>query len=244
MTGYFDELAAALRSRGRPGAEVAATVADLSGYLAETGTSPEEEFGPAGLFAERLTGSGGAQEPGAGAETWKWICDIYTDRRHLNSYGDQGWEVEGLDRLGRFVCRRDRDAPMRWEYRREAANGAVERDTLAAGLAPDGWEPCGHWVFYMYFKRPKAAEAGPAAALDTTPRTPDRHLFFGDRYRGKLKQSGLAGVLSAAVTVAVIQFGGDISALPILIGAAIAAPIAGYFGWQRVKRDVIRGVED
>ncbi|NDZ77980.1 hypothetical protein G3I19_05445 [Streptomyces sp. SID10853] len=244
MTRYFDELAAALRSHGRPGEEVAATVADLSGYLAETGRGPEEEFGPAGLFAERLTGGGGTGEPGAGAETWKWTCDIYTDRRHLNFYGDQGWEVEGLDRLGRFVCRRDRDAALRWEYRREAANNAAERDTLTTGLAPDGWEPCGHWFFFMYFKRPRAAEAGPDAALNAAPGPPDQHLFFGDRSRGKLKQAGLAAAVSGAATFTVIHFGADAAALPILIGAAIAVPIGGFLGWHRVKRDVIRGIED
>ncbi|WP_405776841.1 hypothetical protein [Streptomyces sp. NBC_00859] len=243
MTKYFDDLTAALRSHGMPGEDVAATVADLSGYLAETGTSAEEEFGPAVIFAERLAGGGGAGEPGDGAETWKWICDIYTDRRYLNFYGDQGWELEGLDRLGRFVCHRDPDAAMRWEYRREAAKNAAERDTLAAGLAPDGWEPCGHWVFYMYFKRPKAAGAGPAAALDTTPRAPDRHLLLGDRYRGKLRQMAVSAVIAGLVTFALIHFSGGLPRTPVLIGAAVAAPLAGYLGWRRIKREVISGAE-
>lgn len=242
---YFGDLAGKLRASGMPRSEVAATVAELTGYLAESGSAdPYEEFGAPEDFAARLTGGRAAEEPGAEAETWKWTADIYTDRKHLNHYGDQGWEVEGLDRLGRFVCRRDPAAAMRWEYRRESANNAAERESVTAGLAPDGWEPCGHWMFFMYFKRPKAASAGPAAGLDELVAPPAKQLFLSNRYRGKLKQMVAAGLVSGTVTAAAIHYGGEPVIYPALIGAAVAAPVGLALGWQRVKREVAQGVED
>ncbi|MFF1480037.1 hypothetical protein ACFVYD_21195 [Streptomyces sp. NPDC058301] len=242
---YFGALAEKLRAAGMPRSEVTATVAELTGYLAESGSAdPYEEFGAPEDFAARLTGGRAAQEPRAEAETWKWTADIYTDRKHLNHYGDQGWEVEGLDRLGRFVCRRDPAAAMRWEYRRESANNAAERDAVSAGLAPDGWEPCGHWMFFMYFKRPKAASAGPAAELDDLVAPPAKQLFLGTTYRGKLKQMVGAAVVSGTVTAFAIHYGGDPVIYPALIGAAVAAPAAMVLAWHRVKRQVAQGVED
>ncbi|MFI1173102.1 hypothetical protein [Streptomyces melanogenes] len=242
---YFRALAEKLRASGMPPGEVAANVAELTGYLAESGsTDPYEEFGAPEDFAARLTGGRAAQEPGAEAETWKWTADIYTDRKYLNHYGDQGWEVEGLDRLGRFVCRRDPAAAMRWEYRRETGNNAAERESVTAGLAPDGWELCGQWMFFMYFKRPKAASAGPAAGLDELVAPPAKQLFLSDRYRGKVKQMLAAAVVSGTATATAVHYGGDSVAYPALIGAAVAAPVGVALAWQRIKREVAQGVED
>ncbi|GAA0603961.1 hypothetical protein [Streptomyces crystallinus] len=245
QSDYFRALAERLRAAGMRRDEVASTVAELTGYLAESGsTDPYEEFGAPEDFAARLTGGRATEEPAAEAETWKWTADIYTDRKHLNHYGDQGWEVEGLDRLGRFVCRREPAAAMRWEYRRESANSAAERASVAAGLAPDGWEPCGHWMFFMYFKRPKAASAGPAAGLDELVAPPAKQLFLSTTYRGRLKQMLAAGLVSGSVTAAALHYGGDSVMYPVLIGAALALPAGLALGWQRVKREVAQGVED
>ncbi|MFD9792633.1 hypothetical protein ACFWXK_16955 [Streptomyces sp. NPDC059070] len=242
---YFEALAAALRSGGMPRPEVSATVAELSGYLADSGgTDPYEEFGAPEVFAARLTGGRTDREPAAEAETWKWTADIYTDRKHLNHYGDQGWEVEGLDRLGRFVCRRDPAAAMRWEYRRESADTAAGREAVTAGLAPDGWEPCGQWMFFMYFKRPKAASAGPAAGLDELVAPPAKQLFLSGRYRGSLKKMTASGVASGTATALAIHFAGDEVAYWALAGAAVAVPAAVVLAWKRVKREVATGVED
>lgn len=134
---------------------------------------------------------------------------------------------------------------MRREYRSEAANNGAERYTVAADLAPDGWGRCRHRVSYLYVQRPRATGAGPVAALTSTPRTPNRLLAPGHRYRGRPKQPGLAAVIPGTVTFAVIRLGGQVSATPILTGAAIAAPVAapigGCLSGQRVKRDVTRG---
>lgn len=241
---YFADLAECLRAAGLPQEQVASTVADLGGYLAESGsTDPYEEFGAPQTFAAGLVEGRVADEPDAEAETWKWATDIYADRRLLNHYGDQGWEVEGLDRLGRFVCRRDVQAAMRWEYRREIANNAKERESVSAGLALDAWEPCGHWLYFMYFKRPKAASAGPAAGLDALVAQPDKQLFLSGKYRGKLKQMAVGAVISGTVSTLVLSYGGDDAFFPFLIASLVAAPVGAYLGWSRMKREIV-GAEE
>lgn len=239
-TEYFAELGRLLAARGMPEQEVSATVADLTGYLAESGTADaREEFGAPDVFADRLTQGPGAERPEAGAETWKWTADIYTDRRLLNQYGAEGWEVEGIDFVGRFVCRRP-DAAMRWEYRRETAHGAKERETLFADLEPDGWEPCGRWLHMTYFKRPAAASAGPAAELPATPATPSRHVFFSAKSRG------LLAVFVISMTLLVLGYGFgliDLNRPGTYLGMLAAIPVGGLLGWYGVKRDIAKGIE-
>ncbi|MFE3522130.1 hypothetical protein ACFXOD_11105 [Streptomyces sp. NPDC059161] len=240
-TEYFTELGGLLRSGGMPEREAAATVADLRGYLAESGSvDPYEEFGGAEEFAARLTGRDPEERPATAAETWKWTADIYTDRILLDEYGEQGWEVEGIDRFGRFVCRRDPDTAMRWEYRRETAHGATERDRTAAALAPDGWEPCGRWLFMTYFKRPASASAGPAAALESAPAAPSRQVFFSAKYRALLVVFAVSVVLLVLSTgFGVVDLNDPAFYWPMLAAAAVGAGA----GWYGVKRDVNRGAE-
>jgi hypothetical protein len=179
--GYFGELAAALGAAGVPADRIDATVSELAAHLAETGSTPEEEFGPAAAFAARLGGTTpDVTGPADEAETWTWTADVYNDRRLLALHGDQGWEVERLDALGRFVCRRTSGTALRWEYRREIV-GERRREGLLDRLEPDGWELCGEWFFYAYFKRPKAASTGPAAALTALPQRPARSWYIGTR---------------------------------------------------------------
>ncbi|MFF1508775.1 hypothetical protein [Streptomyces sp. NPDC058326] len=183
---YFTGLSDALRAAGIPDAQIAATVEDLRAHLAETGTDPEDEFGPAEGFAARLGGLAPAPgEPDERAESWTWTADLFNDRRMLAVHGDQGWEVESLDTLGRFVCRRSATAALRWEYRREVI-GARRRAKVLAELEPEGWELCGEWLVYGYFKRPRAATAGPAGGLETRPATPHRWLFLSRRGKAAL----------------------------------------------------------
>ncbi|GAA2466909.1 hypothetical protein [Streptomyces macrosporus] len=202
---YFTELADRLRARGLAEARVTAVLADLHEYLLDADTTPEAEFGPVEEFAEQLVRGGTdaspaepAGEPGPRAEEWRWLCDAYTDRELLARFGDQGWEVERIDRLGRFVCRRDPAGAMRWEYRREIVS-RKDHDEVAARLAPDGWEPCGRWTYITYFKRPRAAVTGPAAELPAVPEPPARRLFLGSKYRWLLVAAaaawGVAGVV-------------------------------------------------
>ncbi|WP_329036060.1 hypothetical protein OIE71_24350 [Streptomyces sp. NBC_01725] len=239
-TGYFEELATALRAGGMAEREVGVTVTDLTAYLAETDSTAEEEFGPVEEFAARLTGGdgadGGPEEPEATAETWKWTTDIYNDRRLLNVYGAQGWEVERLDSFGRFVCRRTVGATLRWEYRREVLTGRG-RGTVEAELAPDGWEPCGQWTYYLYLKRPGAASTGPAATVTTRPGTPRWSFYFGRKTRALLAVTAVSALILAFLYVSgAVEFN-----LALFIPIALAAGIAAQSG---VRKDVIDGAEE
>ncbi|MGW7433092.1 hypothetical protein ACWGIN_26550 [Streptomyces sp. NPDC054861] len=233
---YFDELATALRAAGVPAEQITATVSELRGHLADAGSSPEEEFGPAARFAARLGGTAPtAAEPDGGAETWLWTADIYNDRRLLAHYGDQGWEVEGLDGLGRFRCRRVPGAALRWEYRRELISGKRRAEALDR-LTPEGWEMCGEWTVYAYFKRPKAASEGPAGALDTLPARPGRWLFLSREGKALL---AVWAVLVAAM-VAVVFFGAlDLPPLTVVF-AALFGLAGGLIG---LKRDAAKGCQ-
>ncbi|MEU7119713.1 hypothetical protein [Streptomyces zaomyceticus] len=206
---YFTELSAALRAAGVADEQIAATVEDLRGHLAETGAAPEEEFGPAAGFAARLGGLAPVPgEPDGRAESWTWTADLFNDRRMLALHGDQGWEVESLDSLGRFVCRRSTTATLRWEYRREVI-GARRRAKVLAELEPEGWELCGEWLVYGYFKRPRAATAGPAGALEARPDAPHRWLFLSRR--GKVALAVwlvLVGGAAAACFIGTLGMGG------------------------------------
>ncbi|WP_431901155.1 hypothetical protein [Nonomuraea sp. bgisy101] len=217
MTGYFDELAVRLRERGVPEDTVRATVADLTAYLSETSGDPEEEFGPAAEFAEQL-GVTPVAEPVAEEDTWRWTADIFVDERRLNEFGDQGWEVDRVDAVGWFISHRDLREPQRWEYRREVVT-RKGRQALVERLAPDGWEPCGTWVFYEYFKRPKAASLGPEAGIDSPPSAPVKGVFFSKRFY-LLMVVMLAGLIFALALLPSASGAGEGFVVGLLIGAA------------------------
>ncbi|GAA2289401.1 hypothetical protein OKJ48_44220 [Streptomyces kunmingensis] len=202
---YLAELARLLLARGLPPDHVAATVADLRGHLAESGpVDPAEELGPVADFARQLAPEGTDQDavaPDEHVETWRWSADTYADEALLGRFGDEGWEVERIDALGRFVSHRDPEQPQRWEYRRELVTRG--RAALDRRLAVQDWEPCGTWVVYGWYKRPKAATPGPAAQFTAPPpQAPARHAFFSRRFCVTTAVAALA-LIAAAVAVAV-----------------------------------------
>ncbi|MFB7587202.1 hypothetical protein [Streptomyces sp. NPDC056169] len=224
---YFTELTDALRTAGVPDEQIAATVEDLRGHLTETGAHPEEEFGPAAAFAAQLGGlAPRPAEPDEQAESWTWTADIFNDRRMLAVHGDQGWEVESLDSLGRFVCRRSATATLRWEYRREII-GARRRAKVLAELEPEGWELCGEWLAYGYFKRPRAATTGPAGALEARPAAPLRWLFLSRR--GKVALAVWAVLVGGAMAGC---FMGTLGTGGLAITIALASMFSALFTSQ------------
>ncbi|MFE3325519.1 hypothetical protein [Streptomyces sp. NPDC059176] len=235
---YFDELTRALRDAGVPEDQAEATVSELNAHLVETGGTAEDEFGPAVEFAELLSGGapGPATEPGEETETWTWTADINNDLRLLAVHGDQGWEVERLDGLGRFVCRRVRGSALRWEYRREIVGGRRRAEVLDR-LTPEGWEICGQWLFYAYFKRTKAASTGPAAALDAPPPAPRRTYFFSR------PMQILLAAWALSVTALVVMVLTGTYALPWYASAACAALGAAAAAYG-LKRDLTKAGED
>ncbi|QKW33885.1 hypothetical protein HUT06_07450 [Actinomadura sp. NAK00032] len=236
---YFDELTRRLRGRGLPEKEITRTVADLAAFAAESGTDPEQEFGTPDEFAAQLAGAGepgsapaGAAAPPASAETWTWRADAFHEREVLNRYGDEGWEVERVDSVGRFVSRRTGDHPLRWEYRRETALPR-NRAAVAERLAPDGWEPCGSWFHFEYFKRPKAVMLGLEGELDLPPEAPAQATYWSRRF-----YLFLAGYIAliAAVCTAWIVFALDDSRSTFiggfLAGGVVAVALVGLRLWQ------------
>ncbi|QEU95204.1 hypothetical protein [Streptomyces kanamyceticus] len=226
--GYLIDLAERLRSHGLPADRVEATVADLAAHLEESGADDAEaEFGPADEFAAQLVPAAGERTPAAPAEqveTWRWTADTYVDEELLNRFGGEGWEVERVDALGRFVSHRDLASPQRWEYRRELVSRG--REGLDARLAPDGWEACGTWAVYAWFKRPLAASLGPAAEVASPPPVPERSRFFSRKFYALLAVLAVA-VAVAGVSVAVGD-GEESSGAGFLVGllcgaAAVAA---------------------
>jgi len=220
-----------------PADRVGATVGELAGYLAESGGEPEEEFGPATELAGELAGASAPPvEPAADARTWSWTADLFHDVKMLNEYGAQGWEVDRVDARGLFVCARDPEHPQQWEYRRELVATGRRRSVLDR-LAPDGWEPCGTWVGFEYFKRPRAASLGPAAELTAPPRAPDRGVFLSPRFYAFV--AGVLVVLALAVA-ALLRFGeldGDVSTvLGLLSGAAVGALVPMTVLWIVQRR--------
>jgi hypothetical protein len=234
---YFDDLAERLRGSGVPSDEVSGMVDDLAAYVAEAGTSPEEEFGPVEKFAAQLAPSGndawdGDSPPDASAQTWRWTADAFHERTMLNRFGDDGWEVERVDSVGRFVCRRDGERPQRWEYRRETVLPS-RRNAAAERLAPEGWEPCGSWVQFEYFKRPKAASLGPGAELQAPPGVPGKRFFWSRRFYV---------FIACYVVFIVVVCGGWLAFAPgnsrggflvgFLLGAVIAAVLMTVRMWR------------
>ncbi|WP_426404312.1 hypothetical protein ACN9M0_26190 [Streptomyces sp. R-07] len=219
---YFAELTDALRAAGVPEEQIGRTTAELRGHLAETGTAPEEEFGPAGAFAARFGGLAPAPgEPDEAAEHWTWTADLFNDRRMLAVHGAQGWEVEGLDGLGRFVCRRAPGVALAWEYRREVTAGH-RRTRVLDELTPEGWELCGEWLVYGYFKRPRAATAGPAGTLEAPPAAPHRWLFLSRRGKAVLAAwCVLVGGAAAAFFIGALGAPG--LAIVIALASALSA---------------------
>ncbi|MGW5878613.1 DUF2812 domain-containing protein [Nocardiopsis terrae] len=175
---YLDELEKLLRERGVAPEWIRATTDDLAAFMAEGGTDPEEEFGPVAEFADDLTGedggTGSATE--SGTETLVWGADAFESPARMNEMGAQGWEVDRVDPRGRFVSHRG-EHPQTWEYRQESALGSRERARTAGRLASEGWEPCGHYFVFAYFKRARAALVGPRAELTERPE-PARKRFF------------------------------------------------------------------
>ncbi|MEU6412581.1 hypothetical protein [Microbispora sp. NPDC046933] len=236
MSGYLDELGALLRAGGVPAAQVEATVADLAAYVAETGADAEDEFGPVGEFAGQLLAAHTPETDAADATEWRWTADIFADRQTLARLGDQGWEVDRVDHLGRFVSHRDPERPQRWEYRREPVTPGGGR-ALAARLAPDGWEPCGTWICFEYFKRPRAASVGPAAQLDSPPAAPGRSVFFSRRF-----YLLLAVLLLALVTPGILWGSSDGDGPGFFAGMAVGgcvaiAALAAMWLWTARRRD-------
>lgn len=232
MSTYFDEVAARLREHGVEEGRARELLDDLAAYTEESGTDPETEFGAPDRFAAELTTMADGDTE-ADSDVFRWGCDVFIAPERLNEMGAQGWEVEKVDALGRFVSHRPPERPQTWEYRQEVTIGSGDRERLMERLAPEGWEPCGRWSVLAYFKRPVSAELGPAAELDEPPKNEGRPFAMGK-----------AGVLWVVVCLALfvsslswsvlrLREGGDTTGFVAgaLTGAVIGVVLLWLGGW-------------
>ncbi|MEV0524448.1 hypothetical protein AB0I66_13580 [Streptomyces sp. NPDC050439] len=230
---YLLDLADRLRELGLPADRIEATVADLGAHLDESdGADPEAEFGSVDEFARELAPAGAQRPdaPGAHVETWRWTADTYVDEELLNRFGDEGWEMERVDALGRFVSHRDLERPQRWEYRRELVTRG--REGLDERLAPDGWEACGNWIVYAWFKRPLAASLGPGAEVGSPPPAPGRRWFLSRKFALLVIAAGVVVVLAGLMVA--LDDGEASSGLGFAAGILAGAlfPLAALWSWQ------------
>lgn len=134
--------------------------------------------------------------PEEGADTWVWTADALQEVGLLARFGGQGWEAERLDRLGRFVCRHDRQTPLRWSYRRETAGGR-HREQLTARLATEGWDLFGTWGPLRVLQAARGGGHGPG--FPSCPRPLDLRDARGCRGRRRGPRS-CSGASAPALT--------------------------------------------
>lgn len=153
VEAYLSELAASLQARGADSARMSEAVAEVEVHLAESGEDPLEAFGPPDEYAERLLLR---EERRADRADAQWTertfrATAFGEMGLLKEAGRQGWE---LTEVGGYAlhCRRPRDpeAARRWEYRRRVS---VDRGAILENMTALGWEPCGVWLPFHYFKR-------------------------------------------------------------------------------------------
>jgi hypothetical protein len=225
-TPYFEELSERLRQGGVPADRATDMIDDLSAYLAESGTDPHDEFGPAETFAAQLLATAPAASdsaPGPSDERWTFHADAFNEMDLLREFGDQGWEVVSYDLATGFDCRRSLENPQRWEYRREI----VPRNpgAVAGRLAEDGWEPAATYMFWRYFKRPVAATTGPAAALKAPPVPPTRRTYWSPQFRRQVV--ALFVFLGVAIAMSSLAVSGSSSVLSTVAGAFTGLAVVG-----------------
>jgi hypothetical protein len=108
------------------------------------------------------------------------------------------------------------------------------RKAPAERLAPDGWEPCGTWVIFEYFKRPKSASLGPAGELDEAPDGPGRRIFWSKRFYVFI--AGYAVALGALALGWLVLGGDDLKSwIGFLVGGAVVAAWV-VIGQRRSRR--------
>lgn len=157
---YLTEVAGRLRAGGLPDDRVDDLGAELRAHLAASNETPEDAFGPAATFAADLLAESAAPAPDAaapGVEERTFRATALDEVGILAELGADGWELTGVRDFG-LHARRPYEAAARraWRYeRRRTLRARATEQQMRAG----GWEPCGRWLPFSYFKRP-----GPASS--------------------------------------------------------------------------------
>lgn len=152
---YLHELADVLRGRGLEDETVRQAVEEVRSHLAEAGGSPVEQFGPAAAYAAALVGADPVAADGEGSEDMErrtFRATATDEMGILADLGADGWELTGVRDFGLHARRPvDTAERHRWVYDRRKT---LRRDAVVREMAADGWQPCGRWVIFHYFKKP------------------------------------------------------------------------------------------
>jgi len=153
---YLEQLAGNLQHYGVEAIQIGEIIAEVESHLAESGEDAVEAFGPPDAYAEHRAAS--VERGAAPDDVWQrrtFRATAFDEMRILAAAGQDGWELTDVAAFA-LPCRRPWDpcTVRRWAYRRRVG---INRDALVTEMRAAGWEPCGLWLPFHYFKRPLAA---------------------------------------------------------------------------------------
>ncbi len=151
---YLEDLTAHLQQRGVDNDKIRDIVSEAETHLAESGEGAVEAFGSVEEYAEKMA----IHEEKLAVQTEKpnhlhrtFRATAFGEMAILEFAGREGWELVDVGALALY-CRRpaDENRVCRWEYkRRTGRHGKIILDEMVNA----GWEPCGNWLPFHYFKR-------------------------------------------------------------------------------------------
>lgn len=151
---YLENLAAHLQRRGVGDKRIRDIAAEAESHLVESGEAPEEAFGTVEEYAERMAVheenlAARSTPPDYHHRTFR--ATAFGEMSILEFAGREGWELVDVGALALF-CRRpvDENQICRWEYKRRTGR---HETIIREEMAENGWEPCGNWLPFHYFKR-------------------------------------------------------------------------------------------
>lgn len=150
IEAYLEELSACLQRYGLDNHQISEIIAEVESHLVESGETPLEAFGPPKVYAEeRVT----AREQVAGGEMQRrtFRATALDEMIILQEAGKAGWELTDVAAFALY-CQRpwNLEEVQQWEYARRVG---LKRNAIIAEMMTEGWQPCGNWTPFHYFKR-------------------------------------------------------------------------------------------
>lgn len=148
---YLEELYVCLQRYGLEHQQISEIMAEVESHLAESGETPLEAFGPPNVYAEERVS---ARERAAGGEMQRrtFRATAFDEMIILAEAGKAGWELLDVAAFALY-CQRPWNLKevRQWEYVRRVG---FNRNAIIAEMEIQGWQPCGNWTPFHYFKRP------------------------------------------------------------------------------------------
>ncbi|MDX2472304.1 MAG: hypothetical protein QNL91_01215 [Candidatus Krumholzibacteria bacterium] len=151
---YLSELFSQLHCRGLDESRIADIISEVESHLEESAEKPEEAFGPAKEYAEKMAVFAEKSTTAMTADDYRhrtFRATAFDEMEILRWAGLEGWELVDVGPYALF-CRRPliTGQTFHWEYiRRTGAN----RSKISREMAAENWETCGRWIVFHYFKR-------------------------------------------------------------------------------------------